>query len=556
MLTSLKIENVAVIERAEILFDNGLNILTGETGAGKSIVIDAINAILGERTSKDIVRSGCDKAKVTALFEDIPDSLKAELENYDIDCDDGCILVTRIISADGRGSCKINGSPVTVSMLKETGRKLISICGQHDSQFLLQKDRHISFIDKYSDSYELLSDYKETYAQLKNANKQLRKLLQNEEDKERKLEFLKYQIDEISNAEIRVGEKEELLKQKKKIDSIEKIMKNLDAASVLIGGDGDSAGISSSIYSLIRCLSDVSEYDSRFNDYISSLNDISYVLDECSRTVNSALSESGDGYFDINSVEERLDVIYKLSRKYGSTEEEILEYFDKISQEYESIVMSDELAEKLMTEISELEDELFKRGCYLSDCRKNAAAELEKLIKQELIYLDMPSAEFVVDFKDVNALENGMDEVEFLFSANAGQEPKPLHKIASGGELSRVMLAIRCVLTDTDELGTMIFDEIDTGVSGRAAHKIADKMKSLSEKKQIICVTHLAQIAAYADHHFYIEKTTTDSATYTEITSLSYDDRVREIARIIGGDVLTESTMQSAAELIDFALQK
>ena len=556
MLTSLKIENVAVIERAEILFDNGLNILTGETGAGKSIVIDSINAILGERTSKDIVRSGCDKARVTALFENIPDSLSAELENYDIDCDDGCILISRIISADGRGSCKINGSPVTVSMLKETGRKLISICGQHDSQFLLQKERHISFIDKYSDSYELLSDYKETYAQLKNANRQLRKLLQNEEDKERKLEFLKYQIDEIANAGIRVGEKEELLKQKKKIDSVEKIMKNLNASSVLISGDGDNPGISSSIYSLIRCLTDVSEYDSRFNDYIASLNDISYVLDECNRTVSSALSESEDGYFDINSIEERLDTIYRLSRKYGSSEEEILEYFDKISQEYESIVMSDELAEKLMAEINELEDELFKRGCYLSDCRKNAAAELEKLIKQELVYLDMPSADFVVDFKDVNALENGMDEVEFLFSANAGQDPKPLHKIASGGELSRVMLAIRCVLTDTDELGTMIFDEIDTGVSGRAAHKIADKMKSLSEKKQIICVTHLAQIAAYADHHFYIEKTTTDGAAYTEISCLSYDGRVSEIARIIGGDVLTESTMKSAVELIDFASQK
>ncbi len=556
MLTSLKIENVAVIERAEILFDNGLNILTGETGAGKSIVIDAINAILGERTSKDIIRTGCEKAKVTALFENVPDSLITDLENYDIDCDDGCALVTRIISADGRGSCKINGSPVTVSMLKEIGRKLISICGQHDSQFLLQKDSHISFIDTYSDSYELLEDYRETYSKLKKSNKELRRLLQNEDDKERKLEFLKYQIDEITAADIKVGEKEELLKQKKKIDAIEKIMKNLAAASAIIDGDGESTGISSSLYSLIKCLSAVGEYDNRFDEYTASLNDMTYVLDECSRAVNSALSEGDDGYSDINSIEERLDLIYKLSRKYGNTEEEILEYLEKITEEYESIVMSDELAEKLMTEISELEDELFKRGCYLSDCRKNAAAQLEKLIKQELIYLDMPSADFVVDFKDVNAMENGMDEVEFLFSANAGQEPKPLHKIASGGELSRVMLAIRCVLTDTDELGTMIFDEIDTGVSGRAAHKIADKMKMLSHKKQIICVTHLAQIAAYADHHFYIEKTTTGSETYTEISALSYNDRVKEIARIIGGDVLTESTMQSAVELIDFASEK
>lgn len=553
MLSSLKIENVAVIEHSEILFDHGLNILTGETGAGKSIVIDAINAILGERTSKDIVRSGCDKARVTAFFEDIPAELTDTLQDFDVDCDDNSLLITRIISSDGRGNCKINGRPITVSMLKDIGRNLITICGQHDSQYLLLKEHHLSFIDMIADSDELLSDYKETYSELKRANKELRKLLKNEDDKERRLEFLKFQIDELTNASLRIGEKEELMKEKKKILSKEKFMTSLNNANALINGDDISQGITSSVYSLVGILNEVSEYDSKFSELSESLNDFIYTLEECGSEISSALSESDEAYYDIDSIEQRLDLLYRLSKKYGNSEEEMLSYLEKITEEYESIIMSDEICEKLMAEIAELEDELFKRGCYLSDCRKQAAMDFQARVKNELIYLDMPNAEFVVDFKDVNAMENGMDELEFLFSANSGQDPKPLQKIASGGELSRVMLAIRCVLSSSDSLGTMIFDEIDTGVSGRAAHKIAYKMHQLSRNKQVICVTHLAQIAAYADNHLYIEKTTADGSTYTEVTALSDEERTKEIARIIGGDVITDTTLESAKELIDFA---
>lgn len=553
MLSSLKIENVAVIEHAEIFFDHGLNILTGETGAGKSIVIDSINAILGERTSKDIIRNGCDKARVTAYFENIPDELFHTLQDFDVDCDDSSLLITRVISSDGRGSCKINGRPVTVSMLKDIGRNLITICGQHDSQFLLLKEHHLSFIDKISESDELLEAYKETYLQLKQANKQLRKLLKNEDDKERKLEFLKFQIDELTNAELKIGEKEELIKEKKKILAREKILTSLNNANVLLNGDDMNRGLTSSVYELIRCLSEVSEYESKFSEISDSLNDLLYTLEDCTTEVSYALNGNEEEYCDIDSIEQRLDLLYRLSKKYGNTEEEMLAYLNNISEEYESIVMSDEICEKLMNEIADLEDELFKRGCYLSDCRKKAAIEFGEKVKNELSYLDMPDAEFIVDFRDANAMENGMDEVEFLFSANSGQEPKSLQKIASGGELSRVMLAIRCVLSDNDSLDTMIFDEIDTGVSGRAAHKIAYKMHQLSKNKQVLCVTHLAQIAAYADNHLYIEKTTCDGSTFTEVTSLSDDERMREIARIIGGDVITETTLESARELINFA---
>ncbi len=553
MLSSLIIENVAVIERAEILFDGGLNILTGETGAGKSIIIDSINAILGERTSKDIVRHGSEKAKITAFFEDLTADIINTVNQYDIDCDDGSLLITRVISADGRGNCKINGCPVTVSMLKDIGRNLISICGQHDSQYLLQKEQHITFIDKIADCDELLDDYKETYSELKQANKKLRTLTKNEYDKERRLEFLKYQIDEINDADLKIGEYDNLLSEKKRILAREKISNLLSSADYLINGDENSVGIKSSLYDLSKLLEEIGEYNSDFKDLSGSLNELIYAVEDSSDIVTSALYQSDSGEADINAIELRLDKLYRIMKKYGSTEDEVLSYLEKVTDEYNNIVFSDELSEKLLDEIALLEDELFKRGCYLSDSRKKAAIDFENRVCDELKFLDMPGAVFVVDFKDANAMETGMDEVEFLFSANSGQEPRPLQKIASGGELSRVMLAIRCVLSNYDSLSTMIFDEIDTGVSGRAAHKIAYKMSYLSKNKQVLCVTHLAQIAAYANKHLYIEKTTDNGNTYTNVSSLDDDERINEIARIMGGDVITQKTLDSAKELLSFA---
>ncbi len=554
MLTSLKIENIAVIEKAEILFSEGLNVLTGETGAGKSIIIDAINAVLGERTSREIIRSGADRARVTAYFENVGDTVKAKLSEYDVECeDDDSLLVTRIITADGRNNCKINGHTVTVSMLKNIGRDLITICGQHDSQYLLLKERHMGFVDALADCEEFLESYLEVFGEIKKVRRQLKKLLAADIDKEKRLEFLKFQIDELKAADLRPGEKESLLEQKKKIRNREKIIGALSLCDKILSGFEDSSGIITELYDLTDALNELSEFDGKFRVLYEAINDLRYTLDDCSSEVSASLSDFTDNETDINSVEERLDVLYRLSKKYGETEEEMIAYLENISEEYENIVMSDELIDKLQGEYDDLSEELFKRGCYLSDCRKNTAASFEGDVTSELKFLDMPDAVFTVDFKDAPATETGIDDAEFLFSANAGQEPRPLIKIASGGELSRVMLAIRCVLSDSDEIPSLIFDEIDTGVSGRAAHKIAYKLRELSRTKQILCVTHLAQIAAYADNHLYIEKTASDGVAYTRVTSLDEEQRTREIARIIGGDVITQTTLSSAKELIDFA---
>lgn len=554
MLTSLKIENIAVIEQAEILFGEGLNVLTGETGAGKSIVIDSINAVLGERTSRDLIRDSAEKGKVTAFFENIPEAVTEKLREYEIDCeDDGSLLITRVISADGRSSSKINGCNVTATMLKNIGRDLISICGQHDSQYLLSTDYHLKFIDDIANSNELLGEYLEVYDKIRKATKELRKLQNTDFDKEQRLDFLKYQINELKSADLKIGEKEALKEEKRKILSREKIENTLRKADMILNGDEFSGGMNSALHELSKCLDELRDFDKKYDSLYSSLEDMRYIISDCSAEVSSSLSESDSGYTDINAVEERLDILYRLSSKYGETEEEMLSYLQKIEEEYESIYMSDELIEKLEDEIDELSEELFKKGCCLSDLRKITALEFEKKVMEELKFLDMPDAVFTVNFEEAQATKTGMDEVEFLFSANRGQSPKPLSKIASGGELSRVMLAIRCVLSDTDTVSTMIFDEIDTGVSGRAAQKIAYKMHEIAFSKQVLCVTHLAQIAVYGNNHLLIEKKTEGDNTYTSVRSLSDSERTYEIARIIGGNVITEKTLSSAEELISYA---
>lgn len=554
MLLSLKIENIAVIEQAEIFFEEGLNVLTGETGAGKSIVIDSINAVLGERTSRDLIRDSADKGRVTAFFENVSDEVMKKLREYEIDCeDDRSLLITRVISSDGRSSSKINGCNVTATMLKNIGRDLISICGQHDSQYLLSKDYHLKFIDDIADSDELLGEYLEIYEKIRTATKKLRKLRNTDFDKEQRLDFLKYQINELESANIRIGEKEELKEEKRKIQSKEKIENALRKADVILNGGSDFGGISSGIYELSRCLDELRNYDKKYDDIYASLEEFKYVINDCSAEISASLSESDSGYTDINSIEERLDILYRLSSKYGETEEEMLSYLDRIKEEYESIFMSDELIEKLEEEIDELSEELFKKGCCLSDLRKITALDFEQRVMEELRFLDMPDAVFTVNFEEAQATKTGMDDVEFLFSANKGQSPKPLSKIASGGELSRVMLALRCVLSDSDTVSTMIFDEIDTGVSGRAAQKIAYKMREIAKGKQVLCVTHLAQIAVYGNNHLLIEKNTGEDNTYTSVRSLDENERINEIARIIGGDVITEKTLSSAEELISYA---
>lgn len=554
MLTNLKIENVAVIESANISFEQGLNILTGETGAGKSIVIDSINAILGERTSKELVRDGAPGAKVSAFFEDISSEVKDVISELDIESEaDGSLLITRTITADGRSACRINGQPVTVSMLKKVGVELITICGQHDSQRLLQKESHIGYIDSLLKIDDLKQEYRERYRKLLKIKRELASIVQNETDKLQRLEFLKYQIDELQNANISVGERDELIAEKKKIQNREKIITSLYNAHGILNGDENTSGLMDALYNLSSFLAQLSDYHPDFETYEKSIDDFRYEMEDCAASLSAEISSMDDNDIDIDGIEERLDTLYRLSRKYGDSEEDMLAYLDKIVDEYDSIVTSDERAKELEAEIEQLQKEVYQKAKVISDKRKAFAKQFEADVMNELDYLDMRGACFRVLFNETAPQDGGIDEVEFLISANSGQEPKPLSKIASGGELSRVMLAIRCVLSGGESIGTMIFDEIDTGVSGRAAHKIAYKLKQVSNGRQIICVTHLAQIAAGADNHLFIEKSSSNGKTYTVVTKLDGEQRTREIARIIGGDIITEATMMSAKELIDFS---
>ncbi len=554
MLSDLKIENVAVIEKAEIAFEKGLNIMTGETGAGKSIVIDAINAVLGERTSKDIVRTGTQGAKITAYFEEISRAACDVLGELEIPSEmDGSLLINRSITADGRSTCRVNGHTVTVSMLKKLGRELITICGQHDSQHLLQKETHIEYIDFLADNSDLLEEYRKAYSAAVRKKKELNAFVKSLNDKEERREYLSYRINEIEDAKIQPGEKARLLEEKKKLQNREKLANALYGASHAINGDENTGGCSQSLYALGDFLSQLKEYNAEFGEYAANLEKLSYILDECSALVSSEISSLEAEELDVNYIEERLDVIYRISKKYGDTEEEILEALERYKSEFELIESSDEKLRELEDEVYEFSEKLFDLAEEISDRRKTAAKAFEEDVMAELNYLDMPSAVFEVSFAQTAATSKGIDDVEFLISANSGQEPKPLSKIASGGELSRIMLAIKCVLSDLETADTMIFDEIDTGVSGRAAQKIAYKLKAVSKKRQTICVTHLAQIAAASDNHLFIEKHSDGEKTFTEVRKLVDDERIYEIARIIGGDVITKSTVMSACELIDFA---
>lgn len=553
MLTNLRIENVAVIEKVSISFEKGLNILTGETGAGKSIVIDAINAVLGERTTKQIVRNGADSAKVTAYFDFIGENVIDVLKSLDIEPEeDGSLLINRVITADGRSTCRINGQPVTVSMLRQVGNELISICGQHDSQKLLQSENHIVYIDSLGGTSELLEDYRTVYTKACEIKKELDSLKRNDSDNRQRLDFLKYQIDELERADIQIGEKEKLNGEKRKIKDREKITSALYSAHSIISGDENTSGLCDNLYHLSSFLAQLRDYDSEFGEYEKSVDDLRYELEDCLSALNRMSSSFEDEEVDIDSIEERLDIIYRLSKKYGSTEEEMLETLERLQKEYHSITTSDERAEELEEEYNQISQLLRKKASILSEKRKSFCVEFEKQIMQQLAYLDMPGAVFKVDFKTVNPGSNGIDDVQFLLSANAGQEPKPLSKIASGGELSRIMLAIRCALAESESVSTLIFDEIDTGISGRAAHKVGYKLKQLSSGFQVICVTHLAQIAAGADNHLLIEKRTEEGKTFTLVTNLESDARIKEIARIIGGDIVTQATLSSAEELIKF----
>lgn len=552
MLSNLQIENIAVIKSASIDFENGFNVMTGETGAGKSIVIDSLNAILGERTSRELIRSGADSASVCAEFQNVGDNVKNELEKLGIEKDD-TLIVSRKLTPDGKNVCRINGMPATVSMLKALGVQLVNIHGQLDNQSLLSPETHCSFIDKLAGSGRELNEFKELYSLYIKKENELKSLNTDVNEKNRRLDILNYQIEEIQKADIRPGEKDELTEKLGFLRNAEKVLDLLHTAYAALNGDGEMPGAADVAADAASKLLSAADYSSDFTETANGVNDAAMNLSAYTEELRDKIYSLDYDPNETERAEERLDVIYRLSQKYGDSEEDILAYLENAEKERDALSFSDERAELLRAETEKAYNEALAAAKKLSEIRIEAGKKFSADVERELAFLDMPSVKFIVNDSVGELYENGIDNIEFLLSANAGEEPKPLSKIASGGELSRIMLAIKCVLSELDDIDTLIFDEIDSGVSGRAALKIAAKMKELSKTHQVICVTHLAQIAAFADEHKLISKEEKDGRTYTCIASLDYNGRKYELARIMGGLTVTQSILNSAEELLSSA---
>lgn len=552
MLSNLQIENIAVIKSASIDFENGFNVMTGETGAGKSIVIDSLNAILGERTSRELIRSGADSASVCAEFQNVADNVKNELEKLGIEKDD-TLIVSRKLTPDGKNVCRINGMPATVSMLKALGVQLVNIHGQLDNQSLLSPETHCSFIDKLAGSGRELNEFKELYSLYIKKENELKSLSTDVNEKNRRLDILNYQIEEIQKADIRPGEKDELTEKLGFLRNAEKVLDLLHTAYAALNGDGEMPGAADVAADAASKLLSAADYSSDFAETANGVNDAAMNLSAYTEELRDKIYSLDYDPNETERAEERLDVIYRLSQKYGDSEEDILAYLENAEKERDALSFSDERAEQLRAETEKAYNEALAAAKKLSEIRIEAGKKFSADVERELAFLDMPSVKFIVNDSVGELYENGIDNIEFLLSANAGEEPKPLSKIASGGELSRIMLAIKCVLSELDDIDTLIFDEIDSGVSGRAALKIAAKMKELSKTHQVICVTHLAQIAAFADEHKLISKEEKDGRTYTCIASLDYNGRKYELARIMGGLTVTQSILNSAEELLSSA---
>lgn len=551
MLLSLKIENIAIIESAEIEFNGGLNVLTGETGAGKSIIIDSINAILGERTSRELIRREAEQARVTAVFADINPTVKAQLLEYDIENqEDNTLLLQRSISLDGRNTCRINGTPATVTMLKKIGSCLINIHGQHDNQALLSPEGHYVFIDNVAENDALLNTYKTAYSRLRAFEKELAANNLDETEKARRLDLLNYQIDELEAVGLCVGEQEELTARRNLYQNAGNIISRLREAYDILNGTEDSSGARQQLELSAVCLDTAAVYYAGLEKVAQTIRGMSFDIDEYILQIRDAVETLDYNPQELEQIEERLDVLYRLSRKYGNTEEEMIVFLEAAMEEKDKIMLSDDRRRELLGHISAAKKQVESLASQLSESRRAAGTHFAKSIKAELDYLDMPAVTFVVEQSTVCYGISGADKIEFLISANTGELPKPLAKIASGGELSRIMLAIKNVLAAKDDVGTLIFDEIDAGVSGRAAQKVAMKLRQVSKGRQVVCVTHLAQIAAQADNHLRISKSVHDGKTYTRVEKLNMEGRKNELARIIGGLSVTQLQLDSAQEML------
>lgn len=552
MLKTLVIENIAVIKKAQIEFTGGLNVLTGETGAGKSIVVDSINAILGERTSRELVRAGSDNAFVNAYFEDINDDVKLKLNEYDIPVEeDGTLLLSRKISAGGKSVCRVNGLPVTVGILKDIGTHLVNIHGQHDSQALLNPDFHYKFVDAYADCDELLAEYKESFKSFLNIRRQLKSLTSDADERDKQSEILDYQIKELRDADIKVGEWEDLKHRKSVILNSQAILNALNTLLGAVNGDDENQGIQSVLSSSDKEITALLDADSQLKPIKEKLDSAEDLLESIKDLISDKMESLDFQPDELDKIEERLDILYTFSNKYGETEQDMLYYLADAERKRALFDNSEQDLERLNAEYDSSLEKTQSLALKLSEVRRKAAEKLGEEICSQLEFLDMPGVKFVTQFSKGNLSSVGVDKIEFLIRTNPGEEPKPLAKIASGGELSRIMLAIKSIIAKSDSIATLIFDEIDTGVSGKASRKIGLKLKEVGENAQVICVTHSAQIASAADSHFLIKKEYTDNAAFTQIMPLDFEGRKYELARIMGGLNVTESLLKSAEEMLD-----
>ena len=556
VLSQLYIENVAVIEKATIEFQKGFNILTGETGAGKSIIIDSMHGILGERTSKDMVRNGAESAFVSGLFTDLTDQAISKLRELGFEPeDDGSVLVQRTIQAEGKSTCRINGRPATVSALKELGKTLMNIHGQHESYHLLSPELHIHYIDESGDLNTLVKEYRNVFQELKQIQSEIGAHATDEAEKLRRIDLLTYQIEELEQANLRENEKEELMERKTTMMHAEKIASAITAAKAALDGVESFDGVLSTLTAITASLQDSEQYLPALNPIIQKLHELSYGLEDVSDALREQESQMEFDASELLEIETRLDLLCRLSIKYGQTTEEMLAFLEKCRQELNQINHSEETLIQLNETYEILKEKAIQLAKQLSDKRKKTAEQFTKKVKHELQFLNMPGIEFQVEQERVPLNSNGCDKIQFLISVNPGEPAKPIAKIASGGELSRIMLAIQTVLSAHDDLDTMIFDEVDTGISGSAAQKVGLKLHEVSKYAQVICITHLAQIACLADYHLLIQKQVTNHKTYTQVIPLSKEAQTKEIARMIGGETITPLLLQNAQEMIDSAKQ-
>lgn len=550
MLSNLYIENIAVIEKTSIDFKKGLNVMTGETGAGKSIVIDSINAVLGNRTSKELIRTGASSAFVSAEFTNLSEKALAVIDEAGFELEDGELLIQREISTTGKNKCRINGRPATVSTLKEIGVQLINIHGQHESYELMSPELHISYIDKLAGLESEIEAYQEVYKKYKKLSAELKKATVDESERERKIDLLKYQIDELEDADLRDGEYEKLNEQKAVLQNNEKIIEAIMSSRALMNGDEESSGVLENLQEINSQLSDISEYMSEVEPINSRIESAIYELEDCLSELTGLTDLVDTDGGSLDSIEERLDLIYTLGKKYGSTIKEMLDFLDKAKKELNALVMYDENREALIKECDKAYKEAEKLAKALSEKRRATSSEFADKVCEEMAFLDMPNVKLVVVQESCELNSLGCDNIEFLISTNPGEPPKPISKIASGGELSRMMLAVKNVLSDKDDIDTLIFDEVDTGISGSAAQKVGLKLREVSKSRQVLCVTHLAQIAAMGNSHFKISKSVRDEKTFTKVEELDHEGRKQELARIIGGTEMTKASLDYAEEML------